>query len=54
VLIVFGLIMVAVMLVLLVQIVRFGWYFFYKNEEMVSGGSWGNQLFGRRKDEKPS
>jgi hypothetical protein len=46
----FGLIAVVVMALVLVHVVRMGWRFFRGDEEMVSGGSWGIQLFGRRKD----
>jgi hypothetical protein len=41
-----------VMLLALLQVFRMGWRIFRHNEEMVSGGSWGKQLFGGRKGEK--
>jgi hypothetical protein len=35
----------------LLLIVRFVWRL--RNEQLEPGGSWGQQIFGRTKDEKP-
>jgi hypothetical protein len=40
----------ALFVLIAVQTVRAGWRFFHDNEEPVAGGSWGHQLFGRRKE----
>lgn len=49
---VFGLVALAVIVLVIVQIVRMAWRLFRGDEELVSGGSWGNQFFGRRKERK--
>jgi hypothetical protein len=47
-----GVVVLAVLALVLVQIVRMGWRFLRGDEDMESGDSFGWQLFGRRK-EKP-
>jgi uncharacterized membrane protein len=49
---VLGVVVLAVLVLVLVQIGRMGWRFLRGDEDMESGGSFGWQLLGRRK-EKP-
>jgi membrane protein implicated in regulation of membrane protease activity len=46
----FGAIMFAVMAFVVVRFVLMGWRFLRGDEEMEPGGSYGRQLFGRRKN----
>jgi hypothetical protein len=39
-------------MLVIVQIVRMAFRLFWGDEELVSGGSWGNQFFGRRKERR--
>lgn len=39
----------AMVLAIVVGIVRIAWRTFHDNEEMVSGGSWGEQMLAARK-----
>lgn len=49
---VIGVVVIVVLVLVLVQIGRMAWRFMRGDEDMVSGDSFGWQLFGRRK-EKP-
>ena len=46
-------IVLAVVLLVVVQIGRMAWRFLRGDEDMVSGDSFGWQLFGNRKDKRP-
>jgi hypothetical protein len=49
-----GLVVLVVFVLAIAYVVRMGWRLLRHNEELVSGGSWGNQVFGRRKQRKPN
>ncbi len=51
---VFVAVALAFMVLTVVQIGRMAWRFLRGDEDMVSGGSFGWQLFGRRKDKTPA
>jgi nitrogen fixation-related uncharacterized protein len=42
---------IVILVFVLLMIVRFVWR--VRNEQLEPGGSWGQQIFGRAKDEKP-
>ncbi len=45
-----GIVVLAVLALVLVQIVRMAWRFLRGDDDMESGDSFGWQLFGRRKE----
>jgi hypothetical protein len=53
VLIALAVVMALVMALAILQLFRRAWRILRGDEEMEAGGSWGRQLFGRRKENAP-